>query len=123
MLIVTFRLTLVTFCDGKITVNSTPVQQKAKEEVATSEEVTSVHAVKPSSNCHRSLVYAVVISRSTRRSTRSAVTSAVLRGRQLPFYAVVIRDVIKGSTRSSGVTSSSSTRGRAGFKGQFWPTS
>ena len=42
---------------------------------------------------------------------------AVLRGRHQSFYAV-ISDVIKGSTRSSSVTSSSSTRGRAGFKGQ-----
>ena len=41
----------------------------AKEEVATSEEVTSIHAVKPS-NRHRSLFYAVV---------KSAV---VLRGHQ-----------------------------------------
>ena len=71
-------------------------------------------------NRHRSLFYAVVKS------------SVVLRGhrwRHRRFYAVASSDVIKGSTRSSSVTSSSSTRssnvtadsstqGRAGFKGQ-----
>ena len=48
--IVTFRLTSVTFCDGEITVKvDASARATAKEEVATSEEVTSVHAVKPSS--------------------------------------------------------------------------
>ena len=42
--IVTFRLTAVTFLDGKA---DRQKRRRAKEEVATSEEVTSVHAVKP----------------------------------------------------------------------------
>ena len=57
--------------------------------MATSEEVTSVHAVKPS-NRHRSLFYAVVI------VSRDVISR---------FYAV-ISDVIAGSTRWSAVTSS-----------------
>ena len=70
----------MTFCDGEITVkvDASARAAEAKEEVATSEEVTSVHAVKPSS--------------------RQPSPVAVLRGRHQSFYAV-ISDVIAGSTR------------------------
>ena len=56
------------------------------EEVATSEEVTSIHAVKPS-NRHRSLFYAVV---SVSRDVISRFY-AVIRD-VIEFYAVVKRD-------------------------------
>ena len=110
----------MTFCDGEITVkvDASARAAEAKEEVATSEEVTSVHAVKPSTS-QPSRSSSVTSSGSTQSSS---VTSSALRGQQPSFYAVVNRDVIEfyavvssdvieAYTRSSAVTSPKVLRG------------